>query len=272
MFKKISLILLSVFVLGTVASVTIPTTASAIIDPGTGSKTLDNASGSSDSSGSTGTFTTPVFKDERGCYNFGGLISWACNVTISDQDSLKSGIWTIAANIATDITIVAAYLVIGFVIYGGYLYISSSGDPNKVAAGKKTLTQAFIGLAIVMLANVILNSIRAALGVSFTDSTNCATSACANPGTIVTNAIQWVIAVAGIVAAVFVIIGGISYATSSGNPDKLKEAKRTITYALIGLVIVALAEIITAFVSNTIKNAAYTNNITISKEVNEKTT
>lgn len=260
MLKKISLFLLSIFAVGVIASAIVPV-----------SKTAYAESASSNSIITT-MASAPVFKDERGCYNFGGLISWSCNVTISDKDSLKTGLWTIVANVATDITIIAAYLVIGFVIYGGYLYLSSSGDPNKVAAGKKTLTQAFIGLAIVMLANVILNSIRAALGVSFVDGGNCATSACAYPSTIVTNAIQWVIAVAGIVATIFVVIGGISYSTSSGNPEKIKKAKSTILYALIGLIIVALAEIITAFVSNIIKDAAYTNDITISKEVHEETT
>ena len=53
-----------------------------------------------------------------------------------------------------------------------------------------------------------------------------------------------------------------------------KKAKNTILYALIGLIIVALAEIITAFVSNTILNAKTSvldsnDNITITKETHE---
>lgn len=268
MFKKISLILLSIFAVGTIASAVVPAYVFGHADAGAGGNT-SSATGTT-SSGTTTTSSPPVFNGN--CYSFGGLVSWSCNVSISDQESLKTGIWTIIANIATDITIIAAYLVIGYVIYGGYLYISSGGDPGKVANGKKTLTQAFIGLGIVLLANVILNSIRAAFGVSFSDSVNCATSACADPGTIVTNAIQWIIGVAGIVAAVFVVVGGISYATSAGDPGKLQKAKQTIIYALIGLIIVALAEIITAFVTNIIKDAAYINDVTISKEINEKTT
>ena len=260
MFKKFSLFLLSVLTIGVIASAVVPTSTTVYAESASSSNIMTTMA------------SAPVFKDERSCYSFAGLVSWSCNVTISDQESLKTGIWTIVANIATDITIIAAYLVIGYVIYGGYLYISSSGDPSKVANGKKTLPQAFIGLAIVLLANVILNSIRAAMGVSFSDSTNCATSACANPATIVTNAIQWIIAVAGIVAAAFVVVGGISYSTSSGDPGKVQKAKQTIIYALIGLIIVALAEIITAFVTNIIKDAAYINETTISKEVNEKTT
>lgn len=209
------------------------------------------------------------------CGNFLGFISWDCNVTIEkDKESLKSGVWTIVANILTDLTVAAAYLVLGFVIYGGYLYTMSSGDPGKIASGKKTLTNAFIGLAIVLLSNIILNSIRLALGGANLGD-NCAKNECVNPTTMVVSAIQWAIAMIGIVSAIFVVYGGISYTTSAGDPGKLKKAKDTILYALIGLAIVAFAEVITAFVSNAITSSKptsfleTTNNTTISKEVHE---
>lgn len=190
---------------------------------------------------------------------FLGLTSWDCGVNIKDEPSLKEGIWIIVSNIATDITIIAAYLVLGYVIYGGYLYIFSSGDAGKVAAGKKTLTQAFIGLAIVMSAFVIMSTIRFALlgaggkfGCDFMSENG---DGCVDANIVVTNAIQWAIGIAGAVAAIFVVYGGISYTTSSGDPGKLQKAKQTIIYALIGLAIVALAEAITAFVSGMIRDA-----------------
>ena len=204
-----------------------------------------------------------------GCRNFLGLTSWDCGVNITTEDDLKTNIWTIAANIATDITVIAAYLVLGYVIYGGYLYIFSSGDPSKTSAGRKTLTHAFIGLAIVMGAHIIMGAIRIALVGGSGNIGNCAsTGGCVNPNAMVLNLIHWVIAMAGIVAAIFIVYGGISYITSSGDSGKLQKAKQTILYALIGLVICALAEIITAFVSSTIRdNVSLTNQTTISKEV-----
>lgn len=227
-------------------------------------------------------YADALFKGRTGsaCGGFLGLTSWDCGVNISDQESLKAGIWTIAANILTDITVIAAYLVLGYVIYGGYQYTMSGGDPGKVANGKKTLSQAFIGLAIVMSANIIMTTIRfALLGGSGALNCNLETGAnCVDPNTMVTNAIQWVIGIVGIVAAVFVVYGGISYTTSAGDPGKLQKAKQTILYAIIGLIIVALAEIITAFVSNMIREAdnkaAFSpiNQTSISKEVHETQT
>lgn len=218
-------------------------------------------------------------KSEEGECNSGflGLVPWDCDVTITDETSLKSGIWTIVANIITDVVIIAAYLVIGYVIYGGYLYIFSGMDPNKVATGKKTLARAFIGLAIVMSANVIMGAIRIALAGS-TDINRCtATSTCVDTNQMVINLIQWVIGIAGAVAAIFVVYGGIAYITSSGDVGKLQKAKSMILYALIGLAIVALAEVITAFVSNMIRdannkassNAYYINETITEKEIHE---
>lgn len=59
--------------------------------------------------------------------------------------------------------------------------------------------------------------------------------------TSVQGILNGVIAAAGIVAIVFIIIGGINYMTSAGDPSKTKKAKDTILYATIGLVICALS-------------------------------
>lgn len=58
---------------------------------------------------------------------------------------------------------------------------------------------------------------------------------------IITGILNAVIAIAGLVAVVYVIIGGINYMTSSGDATKIQKAKTTILYALIGLAICALS-------------------------------
>jgi hypothetical protein len=50
-----------------------------------------------------------------------------------------------------------------------------------------------------------------------------------------------------------VMIGGVKYITSNGNSEKASSAKDTIMYAVIGLVVVAIAQIIVAFVLNRVK-------------------
>lgn len=55
-------------------------------------------------------------------------------------------------------------------------------------------------------------------------------------------------AIVGIIAVVMIIVGGIKYITSGGDSGNITSAKNTIMYAVIGLVVVALAQIIVNFV------------------------
>lgn len=56
--------------------------------------------------------------------------------------------------------------------------------------------------------------------------------------------------VVGAIAVVMVIVGGFRYTTSGGKEEGVKGAKNSILYALIGLIIVALAQVIVRFVLN----------------------
>ena len=53
--------------------------------------------------------------------------------------------------------------------------------------------------------------------------------------------INVVIGILGLVCVVVMIIGGVNYMTSSGDTGKVKKAKDTILYGVIGLVVCALA-------------------------------
>ncbi len=56
--------------------------------------------------------------------------------------------------------------------------------------------------------------------------------------------------IVGVIAVVMIIVGGFRYITSGGKQESVGSAKNTILYALIGLVVVALAQIIVRFVLN----------------------
>ena len=60
--------------------------------------------------------------------------------------------------------------------------------------------------------------------------------------------ISVVIGIVGFLAVVMIILGGISYTTSAGDASKVKKAKDTIMYGIIGLVIALLAFAIVNFV------------------------
>ncbi|HET7630576.1 MAG TPA: hypothetical protein VFK03_04345 [Candidatus Saccharimonadales bacterium] len=69
----------------------------------------------------------------------------------------------------------------------------------------------------------------------------------ANQSTL-TGIINAIIGLLGAVAVIFIIIGAISYITSSGDSSATSKAKNTILFAIIGLIITVLAYGIVNFV------------------------
>jgi len=65
---------------------------------------------------------------------------------------------------------------------------------------------------------------------------------------IINVAINLIALIAGIAAIVLIVIGGIKYTISRGNAEDIQGAKRTITYAVIGLVIIVIAKLIISYV------------------------
>ncbi len=54
--------------------------------------------------------------------------------------------------------------------------------------------------------------------------------------------------IVGVVAVIMIIVGGFRYITSGGESSNVSGAKNTLIYAIVGLVIVALAQFIVHFV------------------------
>ncbi len=63
---------------------------------------------------------------------------------------------------------------------------------------------------------------------------------------------SWVV---GVVSVIMIIWGGFKYITSGGDAGSVTAAKNTILYAIVGLIIVALAQIIVKFVLGNVTNS-----------------
>ena len=57
----------------------------------------------------------------------------------------------------------AIVIAVGLVIYGGFLYLTSAGDQNKIGKAMKVIQSALIGLAIILLAFVIVDFFKGLL-------------------------------------------------------------------------------------------------------------
>jgi len=68
-------------------------------------------------------------------------------------------------------------------------------------------------------------------------------------GTVGNRWIEVVLSFVGLAAVIMIIIGGISYVKSMGDPGKARRARDTIIYGVVGLVVCLLAYAIVALVT-----------------------
>lgn len=69
---------------------------------------------------------------------------------------------------------------------------------------------------------------------------------------IVAAIIEILLRIAGLLAVIFVIIGGINFVTSQGQPEKTAKSRDTIINSLVGLAIAILSAAIVSFIAKSI--------------------
>lgn len=127
--------------------------------------------------GASVTFPGISFAEDDVCSNKGKILTlkpWYSGLTNSDC-SLKSPgadtnsqanyIWKIALNIVDDLLQLIVYTTIGYIMYGGFLMMTSNGAPDKAARGRKTIMSAAIGLVIALASVALVNFISSKIGV-----------------------------------------------------------------------------------------------------------
>jgi Type IV secretion system pilin len=90
---------------------------------------------------------------------------------------------------------------------------------------------------------------EACRGANLSNDSSCHTTQSTNQ---IESAINFIVnlltIIVGIVAVIMIIINGLKFITSNGDSNSISSAKHGIAYALVGLVIVALAQVIVRFV------------------------
>ena len=126
--------------------------------------------------GASVTFPGISFADDA-CSNKGKILTlkpWYSGLT-NDDCSLKNPgtdtnsqanyIWKIVLNIVDDLLQLIGYTTVGYIMYGGFLMMTSNGAPDKAAHGRKTIMSAAIGLVIALASVALVNFISSNIGV-----------------------------------------------------------------------------------------------------------
>jgi hypothetical protein len=139
---------------------------------------------------------------------------------------------------------------VGFILYGGFLLITGRGKPDEIASGQITIRNAVIGLVISFGAVVVvkyvfdglLGTVDVVSGVPVVDS-----------NAVLASVLNMVYFAAGITAVITIIVAGYMYVISGGAPAEVAKSKNAILYAVIGLIVIAMAFIVTQFIIGSFK-------------------
>lgn len=128
---------------------------------------------------------------------------------------------------------------------------------NSIVSLLSAVTLLVVPLAVPALAsaaspNIQQNLCGSANSLQINDAGSCAAT---SSGTdkingFITTIVNVFSIIVGVVAVIMIIVGGFRYITSGGDSNNISSAKNTIIYAIIGLIIVALAQFIVQFVLN----------------------
>lgn len=69
-----------------------------------------------------------------------------------------------------------------------------------------------------------------------------------DPNAVLANTLTTVYIWAGIICVLVIVIAGIFYSVSAGNPNQTTRAREAIQYALVGVLFIMMAFVITQFV------------------------
>lgn len=79
---------------------------------------------------------------------------------------LRGGLVDLLAGIIRAGLLLVGVVALGFMVYGGFLYITARGDESQVASAKKTITYAVFGIIVIGLAYALVTFVINAVGGS----------------------------------------------------------------------------------------------------------
>lgn len=73
---------------------------------------------------------------------------------------------------------------------------------------------------------------------------------------VITRIVTWLMVLAGFVAVIYLIYGGLLYITAGGDAEKAKSGRAALINAIIGIVIIALALLIVRWVGSILQTSS----------------
>lgn len=82
-----------------------------------------------------------------------------------NEKDQRAFISRVVLNVIDGLLQVVAFVTIGFIIFGGFKFLTSAGSPEQAAKARKTIINSVIGMVIAIGAVGLVNLVGAALGI-----------------------------------------------------------------------------------------------------------
>jgi hypothetical protein len=173
---------------------------------------------------------------------FLGIPQWCRGMDTDKLPPINDIIWKIVLNVLEMGLWAAGYISAAFILYGGISYILTQGVVEGAIKARTMILNAIIGLVISMISASVVGFVvtKVLPGGDPTKLTDAKT--------VWEGLLSIVYMVSGAFAVIIIILAGFSYTTANGDPSKIAKAKNAIMYAVIGLVVVLIAFLVTQFV------------------------
>jgi hypothetical protein len=174
----------------------------------------------------------------------------------ADQANPLGGLKPIVDSIANILIGVYGIFAVLVLVVSGVQISASAGNENAVKSARDNVLKVVTGLVLLLSARAIIeiiNNVFRGVNTSanlFEASGNSLRLAQGGIPTILGNIISIASFLSGIVAVIFIIVGGIRLITSAGSSKAIEGARKTITYAVVGLVLSISAYGILVFIQS----------------------
>jgi hypothetical protein len=161
-----------------------------------------------------------------------------------------SNLWLIGLAILDMLLRLAGFLAVLSIMVAGLELVRTEGSTEKATNARQRLLNSLLGLALAASATALVTFVGntaapgAGSGLPHTHATQEAISRVLNAGFVITGAL----------AVLYIVLAGFRMVISGDNPTKVAESRRQILFALVGLILIAIADALVNLVLARLRN------------------
>jgi hypothetical protein len=178
------------------------------------------------------------------------ILASAQEVTPLQNPLGKVEIWQFLARIAGGLNFVTGTLALLFIVLGGYRILTAAGNSENFDKGKKMILYSFLGLMLTVGSYTILATTITIISGGSPTQFNTGPLVLIDPISIVKTddppavefygrrVLGFLLGGLGSLTTLMFVYSGFLWMTAAGNEEKITKAKKTLLYAVIGVVVV----------------------------------